>query len=192
MDELFEAVLAGEHGEDLTPSEAEAFEAWLGTERGQAALATAEDELTPLAEAYDPADPGDEAWAAVEDKIMQGVRDGGVEDSGVIVRPPEFAAERNWGGTALLAAGLLFAAAIGLISMGPGEGKGKGGGLSFATPAAPSIAPLSAAPQSPLAPPSGAPAQVDSLEAGEGYEAESAVVDSALLVITVQTKAKND
>lgn len=191
MDELFEAVLAGEHGEDLSPAEAEAFEAWLGTERGQAALAAAEDELNPLAEAFDPADPGAEAWAAVEGKIMQGVRDGGVEDSGVIVRPPQLAAERNWGGTALLAAGLLFAAAIGLISMGPGEGKGRGGGLNFLPPTPGAQAPLVAVPQN-LAPPSGEPARVESMEPGEGYEAESAIVDSALLVITVQTKAKDD
>jgi hypothetical protein len=188
VDELFEAVLAGEHGEDLTPAEAKAFEAWLGTERGQAALATAEDELNPLADSFDPADPGADAWAAVEGKIMEGVRKGAVEDSGVIVRPPELAAERNWGGLALLAAGLLFAAAIGLISMGPGDGKGKGGGLGMIKVKPP--APLSAEPQT-LAPPSGAPARVESLEAGEGYEAESAIVDSALLVITVQTK-KND
>ncbi len=170
MDELFEAVLAGE--------------------RGQAALATAEDELNPLAEAFEPADPGAEAWAEVEAKIMQGVREGGVEDSGVIVRPPQLAAERNWGGTALLAAGLLFAAAVGLISMGPGEGKGTHGGIG-ALMVSPTPA-LVAAPESPLAPPSGDPARVDDLEAGEGYEAESAIVDSALLVITVQTKAKND
>jgi len=191
VDELFEAVLAGEHGEDLTPAEAKAFEAWLGSERGQAALATAEDELNPLAETFDPADPGVEAWTAVEAKIMQGVRDGGVEDSGVIVRPPQLSSQNSWGGTALLAAGLLFAAAVGLIAMGPGEGKGKNPGLGHLM-VSPTPSLLVAAPDAPLAPPSGDPARVDSLEAGEGYEAESAIVDSALLVITVQTKAKND
>lgn len=188
MDELFESVLAGEHGEDLTPAESEAFVVWLETERGRAALAGAEGELDPLAEAFDPADPGEEAWAGVESKIMQGVREGSIEDSGVTIRPPELVAERNWGGTALLAAGLLFAAAVGLISMGPGEGKGEGKNLSgLIVKTSP---PLTATATAPLAPPSGPAARVESLEAGEGYEAVSAIVDKALLVITVQTKAK--
>ncbi|MBL4848480.1 MAG: hypothetical protein JKY65_23410 [Planctomycetes bacterium] len=192
MDELFEAVLAGEHGEDLTPAESEAFEAWLGSERGVELLGAAEAELDPLADAFDPTDPSAEAWSRVSDAVMSGLdQSGSAAKSGVVVRPPELAADRNWGMTALLAAGLLFAAAVGLVSMGPGDGPGQ---LNVLVPTPSASQPLAKAPKlaaspiAPLAPPTGPAASVDQLEAGEGYEAVSAIVKEALLVITIQAK----
>lgn len=188
MEELFERVLRGEHGEDLTPEQAEAFEVWLESDRARDLLAEAEAELDPLAEAYAPADPSPEAWAKIGDALRE-------QAAGrVVVRPPELRAERNWGLTGLLAAGLLFAAAVGLLALGPRQG---GGTDSLGTITTDVVAPrgpeaLSANPSSPLEAPSGAPAQVTALEAGPGYRAAEALIDDALLVITVAATTSDD
>lgn len=201
MDEqLFERVLAGEHGEDLSPAEAEAFEAWLDSERGRELLAAAEGELDPLADAFDPADPGPEAWARVEEAIRAQAAQpiAAAPSSGVVVTPPQHQPQASWGFTALVAAGLLFVAAIGLMALGPQQ---PGGGtdslgavstrvLDNGAPERPSQDPFAG--EAAVAPAEAPAATVADLEAGAGYQADSELIDQALLVITISAQEADE
>ncbi|MGE0708565.1 MAG: hypothetical protein AB7N76_22940 [Planctomycetota bacterium] len=190
-----EAILAGERETDLTEAESEELMAFIETERGRELLAQAEREVDPLAEAYDPELPGDEAWVRV-DRALQRELEAGAEDRLVVTPPALPAAPPNWGGTLLLAAALLFAAALALAVLGPGksehaplENTMTPGGSPRPLPElhSPQV-PLSAAPEEPveLNPPA---AVVVRVEAGQGFEARTETREDALLIVSVREKA---
>lgn len=168
----FSAILAGEREDDLSEAEAEAFAAFLETERGCELLEQAEADLAPLADSFRPIQPSEAAWSRVDSAIAGEL----ATSSGVIVTPPRIEAPRNWSGVLLLAAGLLFAAAIGMFLTGPGSGPGDGSHMVSALVVEPTQEQDFA---------SGQPAVVLKVEAGEGFVAEQSTADS-LLVVSVR------